>query len=217
MTSRDQILDALRAHRAPFADAPARPRAYIPVTRFGAEDPLARFTNEVERRSGKVHAAADPASAIQTVLSLLDSDKVVMAWENLPLPGLDEALAQAKIQAVVPQARHEERTAILESAEKLRVGITGADAGFATTGTLALVTQEGNGRIPSLLPPVHIALLPRDRLFVHLEDWFADEGRQALLKSSSIALITGPSSTGDIEHHSVLGAHGPGAVHIIVF
>jgi len=217
MTSKDQILGTLRANRRPFPNLPPRPSVYVPVTRFAAEDRLARFTTEVEQRSARVHAVGGESSAINTVLALLENDSIVMAWQNLPLPGLFEALAERQVQIVNVRARGEDRIPVLESAEKIRVGITGVDAAFATTGTLALVTKEGQGRVPSLLPPVHIALLRRDRLFERLEDWFATEGRIAMQQSSSIALITGPSSTGDIEHHHVLGAHGPGAVHIVVF
>jgi L-lactate dehydrogenase complex protein LldG len=216
MNSRDQILGTLRAQRRPFPDVLPQPKAYMPVT-HGAEDHLARFTAEVERRSGKVHLSADEQGAIQTVLSLCEGDQIVMAWEYLPLPGLYDAFIEKKIAIVNLHARLTERLTALENGEKIRVGITGVDAAFSTTGTLALVTQQGHGRLPSLLPPVHIALLRRDRLFERLEDWFAGEGREALKRSSSVALVTGPSNTGDIEHHAVMGAHGPGTVHIVVF
>ncbi len=102
------------------------------------------------------------------------------------------------------------------NAEPIRVGITGADAAFATTGTLALVTDEAQGRITSLVPPVHIALLRRERLFPRLEDWITVEGRAAVARSSSVAFVTGPSRTGDIEMQTILGVHGPGVVHIIL-
>ena len=217
MSSRDQILGTLRAHRKPFPTVPDRPAAYVPVTRFGIEDRLARFNAEVAHRFGTVHLASDQAAAILLVLALIEADKAVIAWENLPLTGLIAALNERHIQLVHVRTRDENRADTLKAAEKIRVGITGADAGFATTGTLALVSMKGQGRIPSLLPPVHIALLPRERIYERLEDWFAVEGRAAMKTSRSIALVTGPSSTGDIEQTNVLGAHGPGTVHIVVF
>ncbi len=217
MSSRDKILEKLRGQRKPFPAVTDRPAVYIPVTRFGAEDRLERFKSEVATRFGTVHVATDEPNAIQIVLALLETDQAVIAWENLPLPGLTEALNGRQIQVVYVRTRDENRKATLQNAEKIRVGITGADAAFATTGTLALVSMKGQGRIPSLLPPVHIALLPRERIYEHLEDWFAVEGRAAMNTSRSIALVTGPSSTGDIEQTNVLGAHGPGTVHIVVF
>jgi hypothetical protein len=84
MNSRDQILGSLRTNRRPFPDTPPRPNPYMSVTRFGtAERRLARFTAEAERRFAKVYVAADEQSAINTILSLCEADKTVMAWENL--------------------------------------------------------------------------------------------------------------------------------------
>jgi L-lactate dehydrogenase complex protein LldG len=143
-------------------------------------------------------------------------DKAVMGWESLPLPGLKDVLAAHGIQIVIPHARGDQRRAELQKAEPIRVGITGADAAFATTGTLALITNDQQGRLPSLLPPVHVALLRRERLFPRIEDWLASEGRAAMSASASIALITGPSRTGDIEMQTILGVHGPGVVHVII-
>lgn len=217
--SRAQILARLRAD-TPFEDAPSRPAHYLPVTNTPDGDFIARFTAEVERLSGKVHVAADPQQAIPQVLNILDElggVSGVMAWDALPLPGIAEALQAHGIKISVPRARGDQRASTLIQTEPTRVGITGVDAAFATTGTLALVTNERQGRLPSLLPPVHIALLRRDRLHGRLEDWLSIEGRLALLASNSIALITGPSRTSDIEMQTILGVHGPGVLHIVLF
>lgn len=216
MSSRDRILQKLRASRPPFEDAPPRPMQYLPVTRLDDPDLVARFKAELERLTGQFHQAADHAQAVEMVLSIIGEDNAVMAWESLPLPGLVEALAQRNIKVTIPRARGEQRTAELVASEPIRVGITGADAAFATTGTLALVTRQKQGRIPSLLPPVHVALLERKRLFPRLEDWIGVEGRAALAVSNSIAFVTGPSRTGDIEMQTILGVHGPGVVHVVL-
>jgi len=176
-----------------------------------------RFKTELERLAGHVHIMESPDLAVACVLEIVGTDKAVMAWENLPLPGLEDALRAHKIEIHVPKARGDERAAALETAERNRVGITGVDAAFATTGTLALKTIPGHGRLPSLLPPVHIALLERSRIFARLEDWFAAEGQAAIEASRSIALVSGPSRTGDIEMQTVLGVHGPGELHAIVY
>ncbi|MCC7446753.1 MAG: lactate utilization protein [Anaerolineae bacterium] len=215
-SSRDRILKALRANRPPFEDAPPRPSSYVPVTKVDNADLVGRFRAELERLTGKVHEPATDQEAISVVLDILGDDSAVVAWDKLPLPGLTDALTAKNIRIVVPHARGDQRVSELTNAEPVRVGITGADAGFAATGTLALVTEEGQGRIPSLLPPVHVALLQRARLFPRLEDWFSIEGRDALARSNSIALVTGPSRTGDIEMKLILGVHGPGVIHVVI-
>ena len=56
------------------------------------------------------------------------------------------------IPAMVLAARHELRARFLAAG----IGITGANALIAETGTIMLVTNEGNGRLTSSLPPVHV-------------------------------------------------------------
>jgi len=50
------------------------------------------------------------------------------------------------------------------------VGISGVNFGVAETGTLTLVTNEGNGRMVTTMPPVHIALMGMERLVRNLDD-----------------------------------------------
>jgi L-lactate dehydrogenase complex protein LldF len=50
------------------------------------------------------------------------------------------------------------------------VGISGVNFGVAETGTLTIVTNEGNGRMVTTLPPVHIALMGMERLVRNLDD-----------------------------------------------
>ncbi len=50
------------------------------------------------------------------------------------------------------------------------VGISGVNFGVAETGTVCIVTNEGNGRMVSTVPPVHIALMGVERLVPSLEN-----------------------------------------------
>jgi L-lactate dehydrogenase complex protein LldF len=50
------------------------------------------------------------------------------------------------------------------------IGISGVNFGVAETGTLCLVTNEGNGRMVTTIPPVHIALMGIERLVPTLDD-----------------------------------------------
>ncbi len=50
------------------------------------------------------------------------------------------------------------------------IGISGVNFGVVETGTLALVTNEGNGRMCTTLPPVHVALMGIERLVPTLDD-----------------------------------------------
>ncbi len=50
------------------------------------------------------------------------------------------------------------------------VGITGANFAVAEEGAICLVTNEGNGRMVTTIPPIHIALIGIERLVRNLDD-----------------------------------------------
>lgn len=94
-------------------------------------------------------------------------------------------------------------------------GITSADYALADTGTLVLLASAEEARLISLLPPVHIAVLPKERVLTGLDELFTVLPDPAA-QSSSMVLITGPSRTADIEQILVRGVHGPGEIHVVV-
>jgi L-lactate dehydrogenase complex protein LldF len=50
------------------------------------------------------------------------------------------------------------------------VGISGANFAVAETGSICIVTNEGNGRLTTSLPPVHVALVGIERVVPTLDD-----------------------------------------------
>jgi L-lactate dehydrogenase complex protein LldF len=50
------------------------------------------------------------------------------------------------------------------------IGLSGVNFGVAETGGLCIVTNEGNARMVTTLPPVHIALMGMERLVPDLDD-----------------------------------------------
>ncbi len=68
------------------------------------------------------------------------------------------------IDKLVKVARHELRPRFLEA----DMGITGANFAIADTGTLGMVTNEGNMRLTTTLPRVHVALVGFDKLLPDL-------------------------------------------------
>jgi len=92
------------------------------------------------------------------------------------------------------------------------VGITGANFVAADTGTLVMVTNEGNGRLTTSVPPVQIAVVGIEKLIPSLEDLAV---MLALLPRSAtgqkittyVNLITGPRRPGEPD--------GPEELHVI--
>ncbi|MGC9148609.1 MAG: LUD domain-containing protein [Sulfolobales archaeon] len=100
------------------------------------------------------------------------------------------------------------------------VGVSGANALAADTGSIILVENESNIRLVTSVPKKHIALVPVDKIVPTLEDAFKVAIVQAaydgLYPPTYISVITGPSSTADIEHKRVYGAQGPKELHVIL-
>ena len=95
------------------------------------------------------------------------------------------------------------------------VGLTGAEAALADVGGIVVRSGEGRPRLASLLPPIHVTLLPVSRIHASLPDLLAAEPTIAD-GGSNLVLITGPSRTADIEMTLTRGVHGPGHVHAVL-
>ena len=92
-------------------------------------------------------------------------------------------------------------------------GVSQALYGLADTGSVVLAASPGEPRARSLLPAVHVSLLPEDRILPGLAELFEAVG-DAL--PSALAIVTGPSRSADIEQQLVVGVHGPGEVHVVL-
>jgi len=99
------------------------------------------------------------------------------------------------------------------------IGMSGANVVAADTGTLFLIENEGNIRLSTGAPPVHIALIGMEKLVPTLTDAYKVAEvtwRYAnYTVPSYVSLVSGPSKTGDIEKVTTYGAHGPKELHVI--
>jgi iron-sulfur cluster protein len=102
---------------------------------------------------------------------------------------------------------------------KADIGISGANAVAADTGTLFIIENEGNIRLSTGAPPVHIALVGMEKLVPTLSEAFKVcevTWRYANYNVPSyVNMISGPSKTGDIEKTTTYGAHGPKEFHVV--
>ncbi|MBI2131905.1 MAG: iron-sulfur cluster-binding protein, partial [Candidatus Tectomicrobia bacterium] len=93
------------------------------------------------------------------------------------------------------------------------VGISGVNFAIAETGTLCLVTNEGNGRLVTTLPRVHIALMGFEKVVPTLEEaltLLAVLPRSATGQkiTSYFTMVTGPRRPGEPD--------GPEEVHLVL-
>jgi len=94
-------------------------------------------------------------------------------------------------------------------------GITEAFAGVARTGSICIAIGPPLRATASLLMPLHVALLPAERIVFRPRELFEpkDIGQEALRRS--LVFVTGPSATADMGP-LVRGVHGPHRLHILV-
>jgi iron-sulfur cluster protein len=99
------------------------------------------------------------------------------------------------------------------------IGISGANVVAAETGTLFIIENEGNIRLATGAPPLHIALVGLEKLVPTLMDAYKVAEvtwRYAnYTVPSYVSLVSGPSKTGDIEKVTTYGVHGPREFHVI--
>jgi len=105
------------------------------------------------------------------------------------------------------------RARLREQFLKADLGISGGNFGIADTGTVVLVTNEGNGRMSTTLPRTHVAVMGIERL---LPDWESLECALTLLTRSAtgqristyVSAITGPRRETDED--------GPSELHVVL-
>jgi L-lactate dehydrogenase complex protein LldG len=102
------------------------------------------------------------------------------------------------------------------------VGLTGAFAGVAETGTLMLISGPESPTRNNFLPDNHIVVLRADQIVpTYEEGWNRLRALKTLTDGKftmprTVNFITGPSRTADIELKIELGAHGPRRLHILI-
>ena len=80
---------------------------------------------------------------------------------------------------------------------------------YAAADTGSLVLDSRGGRLPQLLPPIHLVWVRADKVVATLEQ--ALEAARGDLPAV-LALHSGPSRSADIGRVIVTGVHGPGRV-----
>jgi iron-sulfur cluster protein len=123
--------------------------------------------------------------------------------------------------ATVEAIQHHARTSLRQKFIDAAVGISGANMAIAETGTIVLVTNEGNADLTTTLPAVHIALFGIDKLVATLDDAVAvlrmlPRSGTGQVMTSYVNWITGPSRSADIEQSLTIGVHGPREMHCVI-
>jgi len=208
MSARETILARIARARGTGAVAEdieghirRHPRGPIPPS---GDDPVHRFREQAVGLRSDVAGAATLAEVPERVAGYLREWQLPMQAVCWPaLLALDWRAVGLDVQA---------RPACGDDA----VGITGAFAAIAETGTLMLLSGPDTPGTVSLLPETHIAVVEGARIVTTMEEaWDRLRAEHGALPRA-VTFVSGPSRTADIEQTLTLGAHGPYRVFIIV-
>ena len=93
------------------------------------------------------------------------------------------------------------------------MGITGANFMIAETGSTVIVTNEGNGRMTTTMPRVHVAISSIEKCIPTLDDFalmmrLLPRSATGQVISNYVSMTTGPKRNEDLD--------GPGEFHVII-
>ena len=204
MSARDEILTRIRTA---LADVPADEPPAAPAPRVDPEP------GDVDRFAER---AADYRATVVRVAAAEVGSAVAAACER-------HEARRLLVPAGLPDGYAPETVELLADAGAApldRDTVAGADGvlttcalAIAETGTIVLDAGPGQGRRAlTLLPDLHICVVPADRIVANVPDAITRLNGAA----APVTFISGPSATSDIELNRVEGVHGPRRLEIIV-
>ena len=144
-----------------------------------------------------------PSHIIAPIVHLTRADVGKVMHERLQVPYTDDPKELASI------ARRKLRHDFLRA----DLGISGVNFGVVETGTLCLVTNEGNGRMVTSMPRVHVALMGIEKLVPTMAD--LEKCLKVLARSATgqkitvyTTLVRGPRGPQDSD--------GPEELHVVL-
>lgn len=214
MSGRDQQQEAraaiLTRLRRKEREAPLPPSWN---SRRAFPDLAARFEETLTAAHGEVIRTDGLDGALSALEELLRGAERHQAVANAtpPLDGIDLA---ARFPAITWHLAGEDGEQWRAHCAAADVGVSSADAALAETGSIIISSGSDRSRLATLLPPLHVALVPAERLTADIFTWAAARRGDF---PANVTLISGPSKTADIEQTLSVGVHGPKRLVVILY
>lgn len=208
------IRSALLAHKTPPDPLPTDQEyqsARLVNNQADLTDRCIRLAREAKMEVYPVHSPAQLRDELSLLIQRLHLKTILMADDPL----LDSLAIKTALQTI-PHLEILSPTidsdTLVSVAFTASAAISAAALALAETGSLVLTAAPYHPRLLSVAPPVHICILPANRLLPDLLDLLTPEN----FTTSHFTLVSSPSKTADIEMALVYGAHGPIAEHIFL-
>jgi len=171
-----------------------------------AEALVALFVEQAEALSATVDRVASAADVPGAVAEYLARENLPARLRAAPTPALRDLPWSSRPALEVSYGASDGGD---------EVGMAGAFAAVAETGTLIFVSGAERPTTLNFLPDTHIVLLRRDQVVGPYEAAW-DRLRAEGAMPRTVNFVSGPSRTADIEQTILLGAHGPRRLHVIL-
>jgi L-lactate dehydrogenase complex protein LldG len=181
------------------------------MSQAGIENLVREFSINAERAAATVERVqADAESVHRALLRATAGAPAVLVAPPVGLPsGLLNRFLEDRKVITAPSG---------DELKTVRLGVTEAFCGVASTGSVCVSLTEGLAGPISMLTRKHIVLLDARAIVPRPRDLFSPtqgSGKAPGNSSCCFTFITGPSATADMGP-LVRGVHGPGQLHIIL-
>jgi len=201
-----------------FAD---RVQGGVPAKRMNQTKPLSSIYSRLENESIEdvfienaktIHAETirtnteNLTDVLETICQHVAKDQILSSIQT-DNEQLENWLSQRTVKWTPPEGDQN-----IKSAAQSRIGITYCDIALAESGTVVLMNENNIGRSVSLLPEIHVVIIPQSKIVPRLKEAMTlVDGRLNRVDSfpTCVNFITGPSNSADIEFVLVVGVHGP--------
>ena len=181
-----------------------------------SSDLIEEFSEKLRAQSGSVEIIKNKRNINKTIINIFQktNSNSFTGWYTEELAGLYKTLQQKGFK-YIKSTRNDLQA-------KCDIGITLADYAISESGTIVLYNNKIKNRNCSLIVPIHIAILQKEKIVKSIFDIITTISKDYSTLdsinelSNCITLITGPSRTADIELILTLGVHGPKELYVLV-
>jgi L-lactate utilization protein LutC len=172
---------------------------------------LARFEGRCRRLGVSVHRTGkrDVVAAIVGVLREKGARSAMIADDLGPFrAAVVSAIGEAHIDVIAGATARE--------AEPADAGVSRARFAVAETGSVAVIGNELQPRLATMIVPLHVVVVDEERLVSSLDEAGAEIEAAMASGTRYVSLVTGPSRTADVEKTLAVGVHGPREVCVVL-
>ncbi len=208
--ARENILNRLRTNRK--TNTPL-PETILPEDYWEREHKITQISERMQAVHTEVHRVStdDMIDWFQKQLPLRKLNRILLGDNELAKTiesSMPPSIQVTRYQRVIEEWKQ-------ELFQDIDVGITSTLGAIAETGSLILWPNHEEPRLMSLVPPIHIAVLKADDIYVSFAEAIAKQQWNNHMPANAL-LISGPSKTADIEQTLVYGVHGPRQLIVLI-